>query len=259
MMRLQQYLARCGVASRRAAETLIAAGRIEVNGRTGELGQSIDPASDMVAYNGQRVQEERFVYILLNKAKDVITSAADTHGRRTVLDCLRGVEARVFPVGRLDMDVQGALLLTNDGELAHRLMHPSYETPKVYMATVRGRVSPQTIAVLEHGVVLEDGPTAPAGVRVVRARGNEGVCGLPNPKPQTPNPKPPTTTLRLTLHEGRKHEVKRMCDAVGHRVLELCRVSFAGLATRGLRPGQWRYLTGEEILALRHMVRMADA
>ncbi len=240
MMRIQQYLARCGVASRRACETLIAAGRIEVNGRIGELGQSIDPALDMVAYNGQRVQEERLVYILLNKAKEVVTSAADTHGRTTVLDCLRGVDARVFPVGRLDMDVQGALLLTNDGELAHRLMHPSYETPKVYMVTVCGQVSPQTIAVLEHGVVLEDGPTAPACVRVVREDTH-------------------TTTLRLTLHEGRKHEVKRMCDAVGHRVIELRRESFAGLATRGLRPGQWRYLNDEEIASLRNMVRMTEA
>ncbi|MCX5758969.1 MAG: pseudouridine synthase [Candidatus Hydrogenedentes bacterium] len=240
MMRLQQYLARCGVASRRACETLIAAGRIEVNGCVGELGQSIDPASDVVAYNGQRVQEERLVYILLNKAKDVVTSAADTHGRTTVLDCLHGVDARVFPVGRLDMDVQGALLLTNDGELAHRLMHPSYETPKVYVVTVCGQISLQTIAVLEHGVVLEDGPTAPAGVCVVRGDTH-------------------ATTFRLTLHEGRKHEVKRMCDAVGHRVLELRRVSFAGLATRGLRPGEWRYLTGEEIASLRHIVGMTDA
>jgi 23S rRNA pseudouridine2605 synthase len=239
-MRLQQYLARCGVASRRAAEALIVAGRIEVNGCIAEVGQSIDPASDVVAYNGQRVQEEKFVYILLNKARDVVTSAADTHGRATVVDCLHGVEARVFPVGRLDMDVQGALLLTNDGEMAHRLMHPSYETPKVYMATVRGQISPQTIAVLEHGVVLEDGPTAPAGVHVVNADTH-------------------ATTLRLTLHEGRKHEVKRMCDAVGHRVIELRRMSFAGLTTRGLRPGQWRYLAAEEIAALQHTVGMTGA
>lgn len=239
-MRLQQYLARCGVASRRAAEVLIAAGRVEVNGRVAAVGDSIDPLVDVVVFNGQQVREERFVYVLLNKPRNVVTSASDTHGRRTVLDLLHGIAARVFPVGRLDLDVQGALLLTNDGDLAHRLMHPSYETPKVYLATVRGHVTAQAIMQLERGIVLEDGPTAPAEACIVHADSH-------------------ATTLRLTLHEGRKHEVKRMCEAAGHRVLELRRTSFAGLSARGLRPGQWRYLTGEEIVELRRKCGLAAA
>lgn len=238
-MRLQQYLARCGVASRRAAEKLIEEGRIEINGRVAVLGESVNPASDIVTHNGRRVQEERFVYILLNKPRNVVTTVADTHGRRTVLDGLQGVSARVFPVGRLDMDVQGALLLTNDGELAYRLMHPSFETPKVYLATVRGRVLPETVARIERGILLEDGPTAPAQAVIVHASAQ-------------------VTTLRLTLHEGRKHEVKRMCEAAGHRVVELRRVSFAGITTRGLRPGQWRYLTDEEVAALRRLTGRTD-
>lgn len=236
-MRLQQYLARCGVASRRAAEKLIEEGRIEVNGRVAALGESVNPATDVVTHNGRRLREERFVYILLNKARNVVTTATDTHGRPTVLDGLHGVPARVFPVGRLDMDVQGALLLTNDGELAYRLMHPRFETPKVYLAKVRGRVLPETIARLERGILLDDGPAAPAQAAIVHA-GEQ------------------TTTLRLTLHEGRKHEVKRMCEAAGHRVVELRRASFAGITTRGLRPGQWRYLSGEEVAALRRMTGM---
>jgi len=238
-MRLQQYLARCGVASRRAAEKLIEEGRIEVNGHVAALGESVNPVSDIVTHNGRRVQEEQFVYILLNKARNVVTTAMDTHGRRTVLDGLQGVSARVFPVGRLDMDVQGALLLTNDGELAHRLMHPSFETPKVYLATVRGRVLPQTIALIERGILLDDGPAAPAQAAILRAGAR-------------------VTTLRLTLHEGRKHEVKRICEAAGHRVIELRRVSFAGITTRGLRPGQWRYLSDEEVAALRRMTEKTN-
>jgi pseudouridine synthase len=180
------------------------------------------------------VHPEAPVYVILNKPKDTVTSARDTHGRKTVIDCVEGVSARVFPVGRLDVDVEGALLLTNDGELAFRLMHPKYQVEKVYLATVTGEVTREALARIEEGVPLEDGPTATAKARIVNKR--QG-----------------TTLLRLTLHEGRKREVKRMCAALGHPVRELQRVSIAGITAKGLRPGEWRYLTPHEVATLRRV------
>jgi pseudouridine synthase len=237
-MRLQRYLALCGVASRRASETLIREGRVTVNGETASIGTDIDPDSDKVRLEGKPVRREKPVYILLNKPKGVITTLDDPHGRDTVMDCLRGVRARVFPVGRLDLDVGGVLLLTNDGELAQRLTHPRYEVPKTYVATVKGRVSEETIQKLESGVTLTDGPTAPAKAEI-RAKGKD------------------TTRLRLTLREGRKREVKRMCSEVGHDVVKLRRTHFAGLEVGGLRPGQWRWLRRDEVERLRRLVQLS--
>ena len=233
-MRLQRYLAGCGIASRRNAEKLVESGRVAVNGIVARLGETIDPEKDVVTCDGKPVRPEAPVYVILNKPKETVTSARDTHGRKTVIDCVEGVSARVFPVGRLDVDVEGALLLTNDGELAFRLMHPKYQVEKVYLATVTGEVTREALARIEEGVPLEDGPTAPAKARIVNRR--QG-----------------TTLLRLTLHEGRKREVKRMCAAIGHPVRELQRVSIAGITARGLRPGEWRYLTSHEIAALRRV------
>jgi pseudouridine synthase len=233
-MRLQRYLAGCGVASRRNAEKLVESGRVAVNGIVARLGETIDPEKDVVTCDGKPVRPEAPVYVILNKPKETVTSARDTHGRKTVIDCVEGVSARVFPVGRLDVDVEGALLLTNDGELAFRLMHPKYQVEKVYLATVTGEVTREALARIEEGVPLEDGPTAPAKARIVNKR--QG-----------------TTLLRLTLHEGRKREVKRMCAAIGHPVRELQRVSIAGITAKGLRPGEWRYLTSHEIAALRRV------
>lgn len=232
-VRLQKYLADCGVASRRKCEELIRAGRVTINGVPASLGESIHPEVDVVSLDGKRVLPDRRVYVLLNKPKGVITSVQDTHDRRTVIDLLNGVSARVFPVGRLDLDVGGTLLLTNDGDLSYRLTHPKFGVSKTYMAWVAGRMTEKTAERLAKGVILDDGPTAPAQVEILKY------------SPQN------ATLIRLTIHEGRKRMVKRMCAAVGHRVRDLHRVSFGGVSAENLRPGEWRYLSREEVAALR--------
>ena len=229
-MRLNSFLARAGVASRRRADELITAGRVRVNGDVGRL-HTVVGAHDVVEVDRKRVVRQRLAYILLHKPAGVLTTASDPRGRATVVE-LVGHDARVVPVGRLDADTTGALLLTNDGPLAHRLAHPRYGVPKVYEAVVEGSPGDDAIAALREGVDLDDGRTAPAGVRVRRRRDGE-------------------TTLELTLHEGRKHQVKRMCDAVGHPVRRLHRSRYATLALDGLAPGEWRELTKDEVAALR--------
>jgi 23S rRNA pseudouridine2605 synthase len=181
------------------------------------------------------VLAESKVYIVLNKPRNVLTTAVDTHDRKTVLDCLEGVKERVFPVGRLDMDVSGMLLLTNDGELANRLSHPRYEVDKVYSAWVKGLMMPDTIKRLEEGVELEDGLTAPAQVTIVKTQAN-------------------STLINLVIHEGKKHIVKRMCMKVGHPISTLRRVSMGNLEVRDLSPGEWRYLEDEEIASIYKLV-----
>ena len=237
MIRLQKYLAECGVASRRAAERLIEAQRVTVNGECASVGRSIDPGHDEITVDGAPVVLDDKVYVLLNKPAGVVTTSKDTHGRKTVLQLLRGVETRVFPVGRLDMDVEGVLLLTNDGELSNRLLHPRYAVEKVYRAWVYGEMDDPTARKLEQGVLLEDGKTAPAKVRILRKNENR-------------------TLIRLTLREGRKREVKRMLAAVRHPVKSLRRVSFARLEARNLRPGEWRYLEAHEVTALLKFAKM---
>ena len=235
MVRLQKYRAECGVASRRASELLISEGRVSVNGVTATLGQSVDPAVDCVAVDGRVLGADEKVYIVLNKPRNVVTTASDTHGRRTVLDCVHSTDTRLFPVGRLDYDVEGVLLLTNDGELAFRLIHPKFEIEKEYLAWVRGKMEPAAAARLEQGVELEDGPTAPAKASVLESRSGNSL-------------------VRLIIHEGRKREVKRMCDAVGHPVQTLRRITFAGIQANGMRPGEWRNLTLKEVAALKALV-----
>lgn len=239
MLRLQKYLAECGLASRRSAETLIREGRVHVNGQVAILGQSVDPANDHVQVDDSPVRVDHKVYVVLNKPANVITTAKDTHGRKTVMDCLDGLGERVFPVGRLDRDVEGVLIFTNDGEMAHRLMHPRFGVKKVYLAWVYGQVTSETVKRLETGVSLEDGMTAPARAVILNATKN-------------------STLLRLTLHEGRKREVKRMCAAVGHPIETLHRIAFGGIGARGLRPGEWRRLSVLEIDQLRRMVGLAQ-
>lgn len=236
-MRLQRYLALCGVASRRASEDLIRKGKVTVNGAVAAIGCEIEPETDDVRVNGKPVRREKPVYILLNKPEGTVTTVGDTHGRKTVMDYLGGVQARVYPVGRLDLDVGGVLLLTNDGELAQRLTHPRYGVGKTYMATVKGQVTQKSLDTLKAGVSLSDGVTAPADAQVVSRHKDK-------------------TRLRLTLREGRKREVKRMCAAVGHEVLKLRRVQFAGLDVGHLRPGQWRPLRPGEVARLRRMVKL---
>jgi 23S rRNA pseudouridine2605 synthase len=228
-VRLNAYLARSGIASRRAADELIKAGRVRVNGRPGELSTFV-AALDVVEVDGRPVAGQRLAYVLLHKPSGVITTARDPHGRPTVVG-LVPAEPRIVPVGRLDADTTGALLLTNDGQLAHRLAHPRYQVDKVYEVEVEGDPSEAALRPLAKGVELEDGRTAPARIRKL-GRGR----------------------LELTIHEGRKHQVKRMCEAVGHPVRRLHRSRYAGLDLRGLAPSEWRELTREEVGTLRRLV-----
>ena len=229
-MRLAKYLAHAGVASRRAAEEIVRAGRVTVDGEVVE-----DPARDVddsraVTVDGRRVAgaEERVVW-LVHKPPGVVSTARDTHGRRTVVDLVDAGGARLYPVGRLDADSSGLILLTNDGELANALTHPRYEVPKTYRARVaRAPVADRAIRRLREGVQLEDGMTAPARVRRAGA-----------------------DVLEITIHEGRNRQVRRMCEAVGHRVLSLERVAFGPLRLGDLPPGAARRLTGSELDRLR--------
>jgi 23S rRNA pseudouridine2605 synthase len=230
-MRLNAYLARAGVASRRAADELIKAGRVHVNGQPGELNTFVGP-DDTVEIDGRPAEKQALAHVLLNKPAGVVTTARDPHGRPTVVG-LVPAEPRVVPVGRLDADTTGALLLTNDGGLAHRLAHPRYEVDKVYEVEVEGDPSQETLRRLSEGVALDDGRTAPAQAR----RLGPG-------------------RIELTIHEGRKHQVKRMCEAVGHPVRRLQRTRYAGLGLRGLAPGECRELTRDEVAALRRLVSL---
>jgi 23S rRNA pseudouridine2605 synthase len=228
-VRLNAYLARAGVASRRRADELIRSGRVCVNGAPGEL-NTVVGRRDVVDVDGTQVRLQPLAHLLLHKPGGVVTTARDPHGRRTVVD-LVPAEPRVVPVGRLDADTTGALVLTNDGDLAHRLAHPRYGVPKVYEVEVDGSPSRDALERLQSGVELEDGLTAPAGVHRLAA-----------------------DRIELTLHEGRKHQVKRMCEAVGHPVRRLHRSRYAGLDLDGLDAGEWRALTASEVAALRRSV-----
>jgi 23S rRNA pseudouridine2605 synthase len=229
-VRLNAYLARAGVASRRGAEELIRAGRVRVNGDPAGLATIVRPR-DVVELDGRRLTPEPLAYVILNKPAGVVTTARDPHRRRTVVGLVRHPR-RIVPVGRLDADTTGALLLTNDGDLAHRLAHPRYEVEKVYQAEVEGSPDEDALQRLRDGVELDDGRTAPARVRVLSRRGE-------------------TSLLELAIHEGRKHQVKRMCAAVGHPVKQLHRSRYAGLDVDRLDRGDWRELTPEEVEALR--------
>ncbi len=227
-MRLNAYLARAGVASRRRADDLIKAGRVTVNGAPGQLNTFVE-SRDRVEVDGRPVGLQRLAYVLLNKPAGVVTTARDPQGRPTVVDLVR-VESRVVPVGRLDADTTGALLLTNDGPLAHTLAHPRYGVEKVYVADVEGEPDDASLERLGTGIDLEDGRTAPARVRrLTRSR------------------------LELAIHEGRNRQVRRMLDAVGHPVRHLHRSEYAGLTVEGLDPGGWRELEPSEVEQLRRL------
>ncbi len=229
-MQLNKFLALCGIASRRKADTLIREGRIRCNGQPAQCGQKVE-AEDVITFDGRRVQmPHRFAYVLLHKPQAVITAVADPRGRKTVAD-LVGIPERVFPVGRLDYDTTGVLLLTNDGDLAYRLTHPKFEIEKVYRATVAGTVGPKAILSLQKGVRLEDGTRVSGEARIIRASGD-------------------WTEVEIRVHEGRKRQVRQMMGSVGHPVLRLERTVFAGITAKGLRPGEWRELSPSEIRAL---------
>jgi 23S rRNA pseudouridine2605 synthase len=225
-MRLNAFLARAGVASRRRADELIRAGRVTVNGDPGQL-NTVVGAHDRVEVDGREVARQRLAYVLLHKPSGVVTTARDPQGRPTVVE-LVPPEPRVVPVGRLDADTTGALLLTNDGKLAHRLAHPRYGVEKTYEAEVEGDPDEDALRRLREGLDLDDGRTAPARAR----RLGPG-------------------RVELVLHEGRKHQVKRMLAAVGHPVTRLHRVAYAGLTLEGLEPGECRELEPSEVEQLR--------
>jgi 23S rRNA pseudouridine2605 synthase len=225
-VRLNAYLALAGIASRRRADDLIKAGRVTVNGAPGQLNTFVE-SRDRVEVDGRRVRLQQLAYLLLHKPAGVVTTARDPHGRRTVVDLVPR-EPRVVPVGRLDSETTGAILLTNDGPLAHRLAHPRYGVEKVYEAEVEGEPDAATLQALRDGIQLEDGRTAPARVRRLGRK-----------------------RIELVLHEGKKRQVRRMLEAVGHPVVRLHRGAYAGLTLEGLEPGAWRELEPHEVEGLR--------
>jgi 23S rRNA pseudouridine2605 synthase len=239
-LRLQKFLAECGCGSRRQCEDLIAQARVTVNGEPGTLGQLVDPDHDGVAVDGEPVERAPAVYIVLNKPKGAVTTARDDDDRDTVFDFLDGVDARVFPAGRLDMEVEGALILTNDGDLVHRLTQPGCAVERVYIATVRGVMSEATAGRMGEGILLEDGATVRARVRILHTGMDSSI-------------------LRLALHEGGQARVRHLGAIVGHPVLELRRTTEAGIELGALEPGQWRTLDHDEIEHLRAQAGMTPA
>jgi 23S rRNA pseudouridine2605 synthase len=235
MERLQKVMAKAGIASRRKCEELIAAGEVKVNGViVTEAGRKVNPQMDQIEVGGLKIQLEKKVYYLLYKPIGYITSVGDPHKRKTVLDLMEGIQERIYPVGRLDYDTSGLLLLTNDGDLAFHMTHPSHEMEKEYEALVRGKVSKESVERLRKGVKLEDGWTAPAKVRILGEKNGN-------------------TLLQLIIHEGRNRQVRRMCDAVGHPVLKLKRTRIAFLTIGQLKPGKFRPLLTEEVKQLKEI------
>lgn len=234
--RLQKFLSAAGVASRRHAEVLIRQGRVSVNGDVARLGMQVEPA-DEVLVNGVPVGPQAARLLMLNKPVATITTMHDPQGRATVA-ALVPDDVRVYPVGRLDVDTSGLLLLTNDGDLAHRLMHPSFGVTKTYRVLVQGRLTDADARRLADGVELEDGTTAPATARVLQSSTDRSL-------------------LELAIHEGRNRQVRRMCEAVGHPVRELVRVGYGPLTLGDLKTGTWRRLTDPEVRRLRKVVGLS--
>ncbi|MCS0672295.1 23S rRNA pseudouridine(2605) synthase RluB [Cytobacillus firmus] len=234
MERLQKVIAHAGFASRRKAEELMAEGRVKVNGKTvKELGIKVSP-SDRIEVDGIPVEREEPVYFLLYKPRGVISAVSDDKGRKVVTDFFAGIKQRIYPVGRLDYDTSGILILTNDGEFANLLMHPSNEIEKVYVAKVKGIPSKESMRSLQRGVVLEDGKTAPAKTKLLSM-----------------DKKKQTAIVEISIHEGRNRQVRRMFEAIGHPVLKLKREKYGYLNLQGLSAGDARELTAHEVKQLR--------
>ncbi len=233
--RLQKIIAASGYCSRRKAEELIAAGRVSVDGKTAGLGDQADDAISRILIDGKPLKaSEELVYLLLNKPVGIVTTLNDPEGRPTVAEMVSDLETRLFPVGRLDINTSGLLLMTNDGALANRLAHPSHQVDKRYLVKVRGRLTDSSKKSLEEGVLLDDGPTAPAKVDNVRVRGGH-------------------TWFEITIHEGRNRQVRRMCEVLGHQVSRLVRIGYAFLTLGDLGTGQKRLLSNQEVKRLKSL------
>lgn len=230
-IRLQKYMAEAGIASRRKAEELILEGKVKVNGKTvNELGIKIVPNKDIVEYNGKKVLiEKEYVYMLLNKPIGYVTTVKDQFNRDSILDLVK-TNKRVVPVGRLDMYTSGAIILTNDGDFVYKVTHPKHEIEKTYTVTIRGIVKDNEVEELRKGVKIENYITKPAKVKILKTDDEKNA-----------------SRLEITIHEGKNRQVRKMCEAIGHKVLALHRSKIAGIGVKDLELGKWRYLTKKEV------------
>jgi len=241
MERLQKYLAHAGIASRRTCEEIISSGKVKVNGQVvREMGVKIDPDADAIEVNGKRVEEkEGKIYLLLNKPEGYVTTLRDPQRRPKVVDLVKEIKKRVYPVGRLDFDTEGLLILTNDGEITYSLTHPKHEIGKTYIALVKGLPDKDKIKRFQKGLRLTDGPTAPAKVKFLKKQGSNGL-------------------LEITIYEGRNRQVRRMCETIGHPVIHLKRVSMGFLNLDNLEIGKYRHLTKTEVKKLKELAAKAE-
>ena len=230
-IRIQKFFTDCGILSRRAAEEEIKKGRVKINGATAEVGQKIDPTRDRVEYRGQviaAIEKPRFTYVMLNKPRGYLSTVTDDRGRHTVTELVADTGVRLYPVGRLDMDSEGLLLLTNDGELTNRLTHPKHEIPKIYHVKIRGVVTAEQVKALSSAMNIDGYRILPVKTELISVKDD-------------------TSVLRMTLFEGRNRQIRKMCESQSLTVLRLCRIAIGDLKLGNLAPGKWRYLTKTQV------------
>ncbi|HMA60472.1 MAG TPA: pseudouridine synthase [Halanaerobiales bacterium] len=237
MERLQKVMAHAGVASRRKSEEIIAEGRVKVNGVVvTEMGTKVDPAQDTIEVDGEEIEKETKTYLKLHKPRGYVTTVNDPQGRQTVMDLIHGIDKRIYPVGRLDLDSSGLLLLTNDGDLTHKITHPSHELDKEYMVVVNGELSQEEINRFKNGIQLEEGKTSPAEIEKV-------------------NQDPKNTTYQVIIHEGMNRQIRRMFDRLGYEVVSLIRVRIGNISLGSLKPGEHRKLSSKELQDLLRLLK----